>query len=77
MGFVQLQSENCLFYLEEKQIILIIYVDDVLVTGPRAADLQWVKQELTKVYDIHDLGKAKWILCDGVNGQKLVVGSCN
>ena len=47
MGFVQGENERCCFYHEEKDLRVLLYVDDCLPDGD-AADVQWIFTELEK-----------------------------
>ena len=43
-------------------IILLLYVDDMLVVGSDMDDIRRLKQQLSKEFDMQDLGLAKKIL---------------
>lgn len=38
------------------KILLVIYVDDLFITGGKHKDIRWLKRELNKEFDITDLG---------------------
>ena len=46
----------------DKFIILLLYVDDMLIVGQDADMIQKLKMELSKTFDMKDLGSAKCIL---------------
>ena len=47
---------------DDKFIILLLYVDDMLFVGQDADMIQKLKMELSKTFDMKDLGSAKRIL---------------
>ena len=47
---------------DDKFIILLLYVDDMLIMGQNADMIQKLKMELSKTFDMKDLGSAKRIL---------------
>lgn len=61
---MQSTNDNCSFTKNCAQgfIALILYVDDMLLTGPHEAELTLVKQYLDSVFSIKDLGLAKYFL---------------
>ncbi|KAK6120085.1 hypothetical protein DH2020_046215 [Rehmannia glutinosa] len=63
-GFLQSQNDHCLFIKSTSTsfMALIIYVDDVLVTGSDPSDIEVLKSYLHKMFTIKDLGHAKYFL---------------
>ncbi|KAL0381457.1 UNVERIFIED_CONTAM: Retrovirus-related Pol polyprotein from transposon RE1 [Sesamum angustifolium] len=65
-GFKQSPHNHCLFTLCSDSIFfflaLIVYVDDVLLTGNSVDDLDKVKRYLDDLFTIKDLGHAKYFL---------------
>ena len=49
-------------FLDDKFIILLLYVDDMLIVGQDADMIRKLKRELSKTIDMKDLGIAKHIL---------------
>ena len=47
---------------DDKFIILLLYVDDMLIVGQDADMIQKLKRELSRMFDMKDLGNAKHIL---------------
>ena len=47
---------------DEKFIILLLYIDDMLIVGQDFDMIQKLKRELSKTFDMKDLGSAKRIL---------------
>ncbi|KAL0366872.1 UNVERIFIED_CONTAM: Retrovirus-related Pol polyprotein from transposon RE2 [Sesamum radiatum] len=64
-GFTQSTNDNCLFLWCTKTdfVALLVYVDDILLTGALEGSLIAVKQLLDKLFTIKDLGSAKYFLC--------------
>ncbi|KAK6124979.1 hypothetical protein DH2020_041253 [Rehmannia glutinosa] len=63
-GFSQSPNDHCLFTKSTASsfMALIIYVDDVLVTGSNPSDIDELKSYLHKMFTIKDLGHAKYFL---------------
>ncbi|KAK4384875.1 Retrovirus-related Pol polyprotein from transposon RE2 [Sesamum angolense] len=63
-GFKQSPHDHCLFTMRSDScfLALIVYVDDVLLTGSSIDDLVAVKTYLDDLFTIKDLGHAKYFL---------------
>ena len=59
-GWTQSSADSCLFMKREMRLIL--YVDDMLISGPDQAEVQRFVQELAIEYKIKDLGEADFVL---------------
>ncbi|KAL0395169.1 UNVERIFIED_CONTAM: Retrovirus-related Pol polyprotein from transposon RE1 [Sesamum latifolium] len=63
-GFSQSSHDTCLFlkHSENDLLALLVYVDDILLTGTSEDSLRAVKQYLDSLFTIKDLGNAKYFL---------------
>ncbi|KAL0453806.1 UNVERIFIED_CONTAM: Retrovirus-related Pol polyprotein from transposon RE1 [Sesamum latifolium] len=63
-GFVQSKHDHCLFskISTKGMIILLVYVDDILITRNSESQIQEVKTYLNDQFSIKDLGVAKYFL---------------
>jgi transposase InsO family protein len=64
-GFTRAQSDDCLYILRENgKIILevLVYVDDMAVTGPDIGEIIRFKHNLTNDFEITNLGEIRHIL---------------
>ncbi|RVW40691.1 Retrovirus-related Pol polyprotein from transposon TNT 1-94 [Vitis vinifera] len=64
-GFVQCQSDHTLFvkhFPEGKLAIIIVYVDDIILTCDHEEKIDLLKKLLTKEFEIKDLGNLKYFL---------------
>ncbi|XP_071909660.1 uncharacterized protein [Coffea arabica] len=64
-GFLQSQADHTLFYRHSKEgkvAILIVYVDDIILTGDDCGGLENLKKFLAKEFEIKDLGNLKYFL---------------
>lgn len=63
-GFKQSAHDHCLFVKGEGSdfMALVVYVDDVLITGPNEALIKQVKEQLHDAFTIKDLGEASYFL---------------
>jgi hypothetical protein len=62
-GYTRSVSDACLFYKDYKGTCYFVgvYVDDMLVVG-KGRMVWWLKNELSRKYEVKDLGEAKWFL---------------
>ncbi|KAL0395630.1 UNVERIFIED_CONTAM: Retrovirus-related Pol polyprotein from transposon RE1 [Sesamum calycinum] len=60
-GFIQSPHDNCLFLKDsgDNFVALLVYVDDILLTGASEGNLTAVKEYLDRLFTIKDLGTAK------------------
>ncbi|KAL2247297.1 UNVERIFIED_CONTAM: Retrovirus-related Pol polyprotein from transposon RE1 [Sesamum indicum] len=63
-GFLQSAHDHCLFVKETASgpMALLVYVDDILITGPSVFDFQQIKQHLHELFTIKDIGTAHYFL---------------
>ena len=64
-GYSQSQADKTMFYKhsnEGKIVILIIYVDDIILTGDDTTELERLKKVLANDFEIKDLGPLKYFL---------------
>ncbi|GMP48117.1 hypothetical protein CsSME_00015587 [Camellia sinensis var. sinensis] len=65
MDFIQCHSDYTCFIRRQPNgrcIILLVYVDDIILRGDDTIGIAKVKQELSRVFDIKDLGPLKYFL---------------
>lgn len=62
LGFVSSESDPCLYIYLEKQLFVLIYVDDISIFSPTKGPIQWFKDQFAKKFKIKDLGELKRIL---------------
>ena len=64
-GFRRLEVDHCVYikrYDQERFIILLLYVDDMLVGGHDKSMINRLKKDLGSQFAIRDLGQAQQIL---------------
>jgi len=61
IGFKQLLSDPCYFIHYEKNLELILYVDDCGIAGSDE-DMDWLEDKLEERFQIKRLGEIKWML---------------
>lgn len=64
-SYTQAQTDHTLFFKKSRDgriSILIVYVDDILLTGDDSAEAKRMKQVLAKNFEIKDLGPIKYFL---------------
>lgn len=62
MGFVQSESDPCIYRAKEEMFIIGVYVDDIVLATKKEKKLNDVKQALAKRFDIKDMGKLHYFL---------------
>lgn len=62
LGFIPLKSDCCVYTSRAKDLILILYVDDILILGKQESQLNWIKSELGKLFQMKDLKEVKHFL---------------
>ncbi|KAM0944859.1 putative RNA-directed DNA polymerase [Dioscorea sansibarensis] len=64
-GYTQAQSDHTLFTRfsnEGKCAVLIVYVDDILLTGDDTKEIEAMKIRLSREFEVKDLGEMKYFL---------------
>jgi hypothetical protein len=72
-GFETSRACPCVFEIKEKQVYLLVYVDDILVIGKNNSDITETKQILSKLYELKDMGIARYFwasVCTGTREHK-------
>ena len=67
MGFVQTESDPCIYRNSGGDVLIGVYVDDMVFAGKNEKQLEEVKKTLAKRFDIKDMGKLHHFL-----GMKIV-----
>jgi len=61
-SFIRCESDHSLFINYEKQVILLLYVDDLVLVAPTQALVNWIRTKLSEEFDITDLGELRTFL---------------
>ena len=63
-GFKQAQGDHTLFYRRQGTgvIVLIVYVDDIILTGDDNKEIEKIKGKLALEFEMKDLGRLRYIL---------------
>ncbi|KAK4402749.1 Retrovirus-related Pol polyprotein from transposon RE1 [Sesamum angolense] len=63
-GFMQSSHDYCLFVktTDSRLLALLVYVDDILLTGSSLEEIQAVKSYLHDLFTIKDIGEARYFL---------------
>ncbi|KAJ0675133.1 putative RNA-directed DNA polymerase [Helianthus annuus] len=64
MGFVQSLCDHSMYILSAKSVfvVLLVYVDDIIVTGNSDVEIVKIKKQLSDSFQIKDLGVLKYFL---------------
>ena len=69
LGYTQCQADHTLFLRtsqEEKISLLIVYVDDIILSRNDEEELQKLKKQLAQEFEVKDIGNLKYFLEMGV-----------
>lgn len=64
-GYCQSQADHTMFYRrspEGKLTVLIVYVDDIIITGDDYEEIRRLKKKLAQEFELKDLGSLKYFL---------------
>lgn len=77
-GYTQAQTDHTMFYRHSqgKITILIVYVDDIIVTGDHHEEIERLKQALGKEFEIKDLGTLRYFLGMEVARSRTGISVC-
>jgi hypothetical protein len=64
MGFVPLSADNCIYVQRssEDTVYILLYVDDLLLACRLLRRLTSIKEKLSSLFSMKDMGEAQWIL---------------
>jgi len=65
LGLVRLFADDCLYIKKEKEkivLLVLVYVDDMVVSGPNGYYIVLFKELLGNDFEITDLGELKFML---------------
>jgi hypothetical protein len=64
LSFIPMESEPCIYIYNNNdiQFFLIVYVDDILLISNSLPYINKMKQELSKIFEMKDLGEAKYVI---------------
>jgi transposase InsO family protein len=64
MGYKQCNGDHTVFYRHNRGLktILVVYVDDMIITGDDCLEISRLKQNLSKEFEVKDLGQLKYFL---------------
>uniref|UniRef100_A0A8R7PAF0 Reverse transcriptase Ty1/copia-type domain-containing protein n=1 Tax=Triticum urartu TaxID=4572 RepID=A0A8R7PAF0_TRIUA len=78
MGYHQSNADHTLFYKRNmsKLAILIVYVDDIIITGDDTKEIEYLKMRLAKEFEVKDLGQLRYFLGIEVSRSKKGIYLC-
>jgi len=63
LGFHQCPADPCLLLMHsDRSLMLLLYVDDISISGRSLADIDWFKNAFGSIFKVKDLGEMKKIL---------------
>lgn len=68
LGFRISTLDPCVAFYSKRSVIVAVYADDVLITGPSAECIQSTKQQLSNKFDMQYMGTQNKLL--GINLKK-------
>jgi hypothetical protein len=70
LEYQPLASDVATYYNRKLKIFVVSHVDDCLLVGPSIKDINALKKQLARVYDIEDLGPAQYFLGVEITRQR-------
>ena len=61
--------DECVFYNQDRQLVITVYVDDINIFGPSDEAITSFKKEIAKAFKMTDAGRASWYLGMQMNWQ--------
>ena len=58
-NFIRSNSDHSLFINYERQVILLLYVDDLVLAAPTSSQIDWIRFKLHQEFEMTDLGELK------------------
>lgn len=73
LGYSRLQVNQAVFYRcsDDEQTVITVSIDDMAVTSQHLCHIAEFKSQLTKYFDITDLGELNWLLGLKVNHDRV------
>ena len=62
LNFRRASHDWGVYIQEEKEVYLVVYVDDILIAGPSLTANDWIKRKLAEKWKMKDLGVPKFLL---------------
>ena len=62
IGFIQLHSDNCIFYHPKTGVIIAVWVDDLVLFEKGMEGINRLKKELNTEFEMKDSGELKYFL---------------
>jgi hypothetical protein len=62
IGYIPLFADQCVYRSAKTGLIIITYVDDFLLVGPKGERLRVLKLQLSEAFDMKDLGPCQFFL---------------
>lgn len=62
IGMIRSWADPCVYYSKDKELIIGVYVDDILITAKDEERIRSFKQQIADRFETKDLGEAKRIL---------------
>ena len=71
-GFTRLEVDHCCYskWFENSYIMLLLYIDDTLITGSSMKEIMNLKARLAEEFSMKDLGHVKKILGMRINRER-------
>ena len=61
-GYRQTHSDYCVYVHPVTKVIIAIWVDDLIIAGQNTKDIEELKCQLSKEFEMKDMGELKYFL---------------
>ena len=62
IGFVRLYSDHCIYFNADTGVIIAVWVDDLIILAKEMKEMDCVKEQLRKRFEMKDLGELDYFL---------------
>ena len=61
MSFISSKLDSYIYINKVKELIVLIYINDIFIASPSKKKIKWFKKEFVKIFKIKDLRELKKI----------------
>lgn len=69
-NFIRSASDHSLFINHDRQVILLVYVDRLMLAAPTSSQIDWIRLKLHEEFEMTDLGELRTFLGLEINRDR-------
>ena len=74
-GFVKCLSEHCVFTKENGRLMLIVYVNDAIISSLVEAEASYLLSRIQQYFELGEIGPLSWYLCSAIEDSGASIAS--